>query len=574
MLFKKYILPLMITLLFGGVYFYAAIPAINLRSAEFWSFFFFLILVYVVCHLIGRFGARGIRARATQHDFTKKPASKKCARLVVLLAAVLVLGAAAIGLSSSAIFHADRYQQMITVTDREFDEDIAELSFSQIPVVDKATAQRMGSRKLGDVVELVSQFDVSELYTQINYQQTPVRISPLEYSSFIKWFVNRDAGIPYYVSIDMATQETELVELAEGMKYSPSEYFGRNLLRHARFHYPTKMFDEASFEIDDSGKPYWILSTYTYTIGVLGGKDIDGIIMIDAITGESDFYPVAEIPAWVDQVYSADMVTEQINNWGAYTNGYWNSIFAQTGVIAATEGYNYIALDDDVWLFTGLTSVVSDESNIGFILVNLRTKESRRYNINGAEEFSAMASAEGKVQEKGYKSTFPILLNIDGTPTYFVSLKDNAGLVKAYGFVSVSSYHNVAVGDTIASAREEYVKLIAADQNAMGSASNETVELTGTVERISTAVKDGNSYYYICLAGSHTVYVAPVSVGDFLPLLQAGDQVCLTVPSSDKQYVEVLNARLEALAPAVSSEPSEPALPEPAASETMAPTAE
>lgn len=535
-MFKKYILPLIVTIVLGGVYFYVSIPAINLRSGDFWSFIVFLAAVYLICHFIARLGFSGVREKvANRHGAAEITNKKLIKRIILGVAGAAILIVTVIGISSSTLFNASRYQQMVTVADREFEEDISEISFSQIPVVDKATAERLGSRKIGEVVELVSQFDVSDMYTQINYQQTPVRISPLQYNSFIKWFVNKDEGIPYYVYIDMATQETQLIELEEGMKYSPSEYFGRDLLRHTRFKYPTKMFDEVSFEIDDSGKPYWIISTYTYTIGILGGRDIDGVIMVDAVTGESEFYPVNEVPSWVDMVYNADIVMEQVNYWGAYVNGYWNSIFTQTGVVTATEGYNYIAFDDDVWLFSGLTSVVSDESNIGFILVNMRTKECRRFSINGAEEFSAMASAEGKVQEKGYKSTFPILLNIDNKPTYFVSLKDNAGLVKAYGFVSVSSYQNVAVGDTIEAALSRYTQMLGADSGASDQPA-ETAEYSGAVSMVATAVKDGNSYYYITLDNNDALFVAPISVSEYLPLLRSGDSVKLAASLSGSSY--------------------------------------
>lgn len=537
-MFKKYILPALITIALGAVYFYAAVPAVNLRSPDFWSFLGFLVIVYLVCHLVMRFGMAVLAKKTRERDFHLSSGrdGRRIFKITAVVLAVIAVGILAIAVSSAKLFNASEYQQMVSVADRAFEEDIAEVSFSQIPVVDKSTAQRLGSRKIGEVVELVSQFDVSDMYTQINYNGTPVRISPLQYNNFIKWFVNREEGIPYYVYIDMATQETQLVKLEEGMKYSPSEYFGRDLLRHARFQYPTKMFDEVSFEIDDSGRPYWIISTYTYTIGVLGGRDIEGIIMVDAISGEMQFYPVSEVPSWVDQVYPADLVLEQVDYWGRFTRGYWNSIFTQSGVIETTDGYNYIANDDDVWLFTGLTSVVSDESNIGFILVNMRTKECRRYTVNGAEEYSAMSSAEGKVQEKRYVATFPILLNIDNQPTYFISLKDNAGLVKAYAFVSVASYQNVAVGDTIEEARTQYVQMI----GAANPEEEKRVDLSGRIERIETAVRDGNSYYYIRLEGIDRVYVAPISAGETLPLLQAGDTVRLEVVAGDGTMAEVL----------------------------------
>jgi hypothetical protein len=296
-------------------------------------------------------------------------------------------------------------------------------------------------------------------------------------------------------------------------------------MRHVRFAYPTKMFEEISFEIDDAGNPYWVISYFHYTFGIFGGHDIKGIILVDAVTGDMTDYPVSQVPQWIDRVYPAALVIEQADNWGTLKNGYFNSIFAQKNVVTTTDGYNYIALNDDVWLFTGVTSVVADESNIGFLLVNMRTKETRFYAVNGAEEYSAMASAEGVVQDKGYYSTFPILVNVADRPSYFLSLKDNAGLVKAYAFVSVSNYQIVGVADTIEGALAEYRRLLG------GSITDPSgTEITGKISRIASAVKDGNSVYYLEIDG--TIYTAPITVSDRLPLLSPGDQITFTVNNS------------------------------------------
>ena len=454
------------------------------------------------------------------------------------------MSVAVIVISSSMLFNAEKYQKMLDVKDGDFTEVIAELPISKIPIVDKDSAERLGSRKIGEVVELVSQFNVSGYYTQINYDEKPYRVSPLEYADFIKWCTNKNQGIPYYVKIDMATQNTELVKLAEGMKYTPSEYFSRDLMRHVRFKYPTKMFHSTSFEIDDSGKPYWMISYYDYTIGFLGGKDIAGIICVDAITGETTDYKVNEVPTWVDRVYDADIILEQAASWGKFTEGYWNSVFGQKNVIATTDGYNYIALNDDVWLFTGITSVVSDESNIGFILVNMRTKESMRFSINGAEEYSAMSSAQGKIQEKGYAATFPILVNVADTPSYFISLKDNAGLVKAYSFVSVSNYQIVGVGDTIEQASEEYLKLLKSNginlnENADSLKGGITEEIT--IDRISSAVVNGNSIYYIKPKEVDKIYTASIDISDKLPLLMPGEKI--TITRKNEETTAIINIK-------------------------------
>ena len=556
---KSYLFPSLITLGFLAVYYYLVLPALNLRSGGFWVMIILAALAFLVSFgafaktdffkSIGAWLKAAAEAEAKKKNGGKSSdiiidknapvvpkMSKNVKITLIVIASVVVLALLVCFFTSSKIFRASAYQQMLEVDENaDFSKDIAEMSISQIPIVDRDTAERLGSRKIGEVVDLVSQFNVSGYYSQINYENKPFRVSPLEYADILKWLSNKDEGIPYYVSIDMATQETELVKLSEGMKYSPSEYFTRDLTRHIRFAYPTKMFENLSFEIDDNGHPYWVMSYYTYTIGIVGGKDIAGVILVDAVSGEMNDYATEDIPQWIDLAYSPELVVEQANNWGSLGNGFLNSLFVQKGVVVTTDGYNYIAVDDDVWLYTGITSVVSDESNIGFILINMRTKEAKTYMINGAEEYSAMESAEGQIQEKGYTATFPILLNVADRPTYFISLKDNAGLVKAYAFVSVADYQIVGVADKIADANAEYLRMLGIESGDNGT--GETADFTGTVADIATAVKDGNTLYYIIIKaenGESSIYTADIRISDMLPFLKAGDKVAFAADESGR----------------------------------------
>lgn len=528
----KHLISAAVTLVVGFGYFYVALPALNWRSKELWSMLFLLAVVYIVSYFWSSLFTKNVTKKKTNTKVFENgthanvniqidlPKNLKIALGAVAAVALILL---LVVFSSSAVFNAGKYQDMLTVNESDFAADIAELPLSQIPVVDKSTAERLASRKIGEVVELVSQFNLSVYNTQINFNEKPVRVLPLEYADMIKWFVNTSEGIPYYVKVDMATQATELVELDNGMRYSPSEYFARDLMRHVRFNFPTKMIDHVSFEIDDNGAPYWILPYYTYTIGVAGGKDIAGIILCNAVTGELQNIEVSAVPQWIDNVYSADMLVEQADNWGKYTNGFINSIIAQKNVVVTTDGYNYIAQDDDVWLYTGITSVVADESNIGFILVNKRTKEARTYPINGAEEYSAMDSAIGAVQEKNYTATFPILINVENVPTYFISLKDNAGLVKMYSFVSVSNYQTVGVSDTLAGAMEDYVRMLKAngiiDSSAVPTPDGDEYEITA--DSIAEVMVGGNTVYYI--KSGDRIFTADINLGPELPfILEAG----------------------------------------------------
>lgn len=503
---------LVITVIFFLIAEYCTLTPINLRSPEFIFFFAFIIILFV-----------GLRS-LFQLSFDK--ISKVGIIVAVIFIAYVFIGE----LISSPIFHASAYQKQLNVDkDADFYKDNEKVNYQSIPVVDKDSAERLGDRKMGEIVDYVSQFEVDDQYDQINYQNKPYRVTTISYSDLIKWFTNHGEGLPAYIRVDMVTQESEVVRLKEGMKYSYSDLFFRNINRHIRLHYPTKMFEEPTFEIDEDGNPYWIAPVYQYKVGLFGGKDIVGAILVNAIDGTSQYYDIQDVPTWIDRVYPSDLLINQLENWGKYGNGYFNTIFSQKGVLKPTDGYNYVALNDDVYLYTGLTSVSSDASNVGFALINMRTKEAKYYAISGAEEYSAMSSAEGKVQNLKYTSTFPILINAGGQPTYFMSLKDSAGLVKKYAFVSVENYQIVSVGDSVAEAEKAYYKLLSENGKVKVDIENKTVK--GKITAIQEAVVNGNSNYYFHIEGYNQVFIAPISLNDQLPLAKVGDMVTL-------EYVE------------------------------------
>jgi hypothetical protein len=444
-------------------------------------------------------------------------------------------------------FHAKAYYNLLPITESNFTEDVSQISMGSIPVVDKDSASRLGKRKLGEMSDLVSQFEIMEDYTQINYNNTPYRVTPLSYGDMVKWFYNQSDGIPAYLTVNMVTQASTLVRLDEGIKYSESEYFFRDINRHLRFHYPTKIFDQISFEIDEDGTPYWIAPTITYRIGLWSGQDIDGAVLVNAQTGECNYYSLEEIPSWVDQVFTSDLISQQLEYYGKYGSGFINSMFGQKGVLEPTDGYNYLAIDDDVYLYTGLTSVMSDASNVGFVLVNLRTKEAHYYNVPGAEEYSAMSSAEGKVQNLGYDATFPILLNIAERPTYFLSLKDDAGLVKMYAFVDVEQYQIVGTGSTVGEAMQNYSQALSSENlttdngdDTSEEETNTTLDAQGVISALSSAVVSGNTCYYFTLEGDDAIYQASIETSEQLPFLKAGDSVKFSyITSGNVREVQV-----------------------------------
>ncbi len=362
---------------------------------------------------------------------------------------------------------------------------------------------------MGSIPEYVSQFEVSNLYSQINYQGTPVRVSPLGYADLFKWFTNRDGGIPAYALVNMTTQDAEIVRLGDNpIYYSQSEPLARNIDRHVQLKYPFYMFGEKSFEIDEDGHPWWICPVKDFTIGLFGGETISRVVLCDATTGETQDLSVEECPEWVDRVFPAELLIQQYNWWGAYNNGWLNSFLGQEGVVRTTPGtdgtlgYNYIAKDDDVWVYTGVTSATADNSIIGFVLVNQRTQESHFYSVAGATEDSAMESAEGQVQNLRYTSTFPLLINVGNQPTYFMALKDGAGLVKKFAMIDIQRYQNVAVGDTVADTQKAYEALLATNgvvSESDGGTATDVKTVKGTIRSLNQAVIEGNTHFYVTL---------------------------------------------------------------------------
>ena len=519
----------LVTLLVGAVFFYVQMPAINLHAEEFYGFVLLLCVTYCICALFTS-GFQGTGAKG-YFTFVKKQCT-----VPFFVVAALIVTALVGALTSWVVLRAKDYQALLPIESGSFASEIEEVSYDRIPMLDRDSAEKLGDRKLGELADMVSQFEVAENYTQINYHGRPVRVTPLRYGDIIKWFNNRSEGLPAYLIIDMVTQNVEVVRLDEGMKYTTAEHFSRNLYRHLRFAYPTYMFEEPVFEIDEDGTPYWVCAKKEKTIGLFGGTDNHGAVLVNAITGESEYYE--EPPAWVDHVYSAELIIEQYDYYGMYHNGFWNSIFGQRDVTVTTDGYNYLAEGDDVYLYTGVTSVGGDESNIGFLLSNQRTKETTYYPAPGAIESSAQRSAEGIVQDLGYTATFPLLLNIGGQPTYFMSLKDSSQLVKMYAMVNVSQYQIVGQGTTVAACESDYIAKLQQQNISVSSdsaqAALEKTTLEGTIADIRTAVLNGNSWYYIRLDSSNTYYAMAASDDRNIVILNVGDKVTVQIDPNDE----------------------------------------
>lgn len=521
----RHIISVLVTLVLAAVGFYITLPPLNVHSESFWIFILFVILIYGVAYLL-----TGVKQAG---NVKKAFAGVKTLKAVIIAAlvpvAVLLIG----GIISSTFLNANKYAEIITVEEAVFEEDMPETGLvTNIALMDTDSATKIGDRTLGALSDVVSQYQVGENYSQINYNRTPQKVANLEYVDFFKWFNNRSNGIPGMVMVDPVNSSAEYIELEKPMKYVESAYFGEDLHRKLRFSYPTKIFGNYSFEIDDGGNPYYVVSCLSPKVGVFGAMDVSEVVVFDPCDGTHTLYALSEVPAWVDNVFTGTLASQKYDWYGTLKNGFWNSKIGNKDCKVTTDDFGYIVIEDDVWFFTGVTSVSSDESNIGFIISNARTGEYKFYPVIGAEEYSAMQAAEGEVQEKGYVASFPSLINASGEATYIMVLKDNAGLVKLYALVNVENYSIVATGTTQAEAKQKYIELLKSEGIISGEekptdvsdSTQDTKDAECTVTNIRMASINGNSVIYVS-GDDGNVYKKALAEDEALMLVEIGDKI-------------------------------------------------
>ncbi len=580
-LVSKILISFIITIVLAAGIYYMMLPAMNIHSTDAYVFVIILIAVFMAVFAL----LIGANKKIERREYVKKK-SKVPVIIVGVLLVIMAIGY----LAGCTLFRANSYSELVTVDESNFNEDFAQISYDEVPRLDEATSKVLADQQLGSLSEYKSQYVVSSTSTQINYKGRPVRVAYLEYADVFKWFNNTKDGLPAYMLIDVVSQNVQVVncveKFGEGIKYSPTELFNEKLVRHLRFQYPTAILDTPNFEINDDGRPYWITPVLDKTIGLFGGTDVKGAIITDALTGESEYYSIDTVRNnkklnWIDVVYSNNLLVQQYNYNGKLKNGFWNSIIFQNDVNVASSGNGYIAMEDDVWVYTGVTSSEADTSNFGFILCNQRTKEVRYYNKGGAMEISAMESAQDAVQNYGYNATFPILLDIEGQPSYFMSLYGDGYTVKGYALVNLDDKTIVGTGlldvaksdaKALNSAVENYIDAlkdkgkVSSNANAEaykvdeGSSSSSDKQnntepdtskpdtttaadskagtITGEITDIKTTVNNGNTVYYLQIDGKKYYYIAAGDCMEVL-LMQKGDKITITYDKdSNSQFVK------------------------------------
>ncbi len=526
--------------------YYFTLPAINLQSTGFYTFLIFLIILFSLPLVLGILTERDsdtvYRKRSPRVLINAKLPFKynRKALKITLIAiavpiAVLIIGS----IISSTLFNAKSYANVIDVENAVFEEDMPETDeVTNIALMDSESAAIIGARALGSLSHVVSQFEISDVYTQINYQRTPQKVANLEYAGFFKWLNNKKSGIPGYVMVDPVNNTSKYVELEKTMKYVESGFFGDDLMRKLRFEYPTKILGEPKFELDDEGNPVYLVPCYRPKVMLFGAEDVTEVIIFDPCTGSSEIYSTANTPSWVDIVYDGYLASEKYNWKGAYSGGFFNSIIGNEGCTVTTDDFGYLVIEDDIWYFTGVTSFNSDMSNIGFVLSNARTGEYKFYSVIGAEEHSAMKAAEGEVQEKGYKASFPALINVAGEATYIMVLKDSGGLVKLYALVNVEKYSVVATATTQDEVMKSYKKLLVENELISSDDLPDTdteKEANITVSDIKLINMSGETVVYIeaLLKGERVFFKKSVSADETLLFIQKGDELAVKYNSTD-----------------------------------------
>lgn len=456
---------------------------------------------------------------------------------------ILWIGGAFFG---SSVFNATVKQQQIGEVEKvEYSEMIKQIDTSQIPIVDEALAKKQADKKIGEDIALGSRVylgnaAIQEVNGEIMY------VVPLEHSGYFKW--NKNRTIPGYITVSASNPNkvnfiTELDGEKINIRYQKSAYFSYDLTRHIRNQgFKNVGLTEYTFEINDSGRPYWVVTTYENKT-IFGTEEATGVVVVDAQTGETSWYSVEDTPDWVDIIQPQSFIENQIDNWGKLIHGFRNTIFGNTEMTKKTDLILTVYVEGDCYYFTGMTSVGTDESSVGFIMVNTRNKYAKIAYLNGATESAAMKSAEGLVSDFGYTSTEPLPLNINGIPTYVMGLKDQEGLLKAYAMVNIENYSIAAKGASLSEANRAYIQAVARNSTTHVVASDEAYGYTykGKVQRISNVVEDGSTYYYLVVEGEEEkIFTASYMVSEELAVTRDGDTVKITYVDDKNGTVDIV----------------------------------
>ncbi len=520
---------------FGFFLFYNNLPVINYGFTGF-AFILLLLLVIGILFSVG--------LTISQQTKQVKIVSKPNKILFVLTGVLLVYCIALPFVTSLKMFRSDSYQKLIgeVKNGQKITNHIAPISIDKIRVVDEELAHLLGEKILGSQPALGSQVELGDFCIQ-KVNNNLYWVAPLLHSGFLKWFNNQEGTAGYVMVSATNERDVKLVQSVGGenikIKYQQGAYFQSDIHRHVYFNgNATVGLADFSFEIDDAGNPFWIVTKYAKKIG-FSGKDAVGVVVVDAQSGAINEYSIAKTPKWVDRIQPLDFIENQLNDWGEYVHGYWN--FSNQDKLQITEGMTLVyGKDNKSYWYTGLTSVGKEESAVGFVLVDTRSKETTFYKQSGATEYAAQSSAQGKVQEKGYKASLPIPYNINNIPTYVMTLKDNGGLVKMFAMVAISDYTIVGVGNTMRETLTSFKNVYnMADNKINPNSLSNKKSLKSVVTRIQNDVKNGNSFYYFKVKDYPNIFVGSSQISNQLPVTIVGDSVNISFDVDLEEVIDI-----------------------------------
>ena len=519
-----------LSLLIVAIYAFVKLPVLRL---DFTSGFSTLIIFFVLAGIFDMMFDRG--------ESTSKYAKNNFLIAAILLVVIIIIPF----FVTSPIFRANSYRNLLgNVQESVFTEDVSPVSVDEIRIVDEEMAMKLGEKKIGEIPAIGSVSKVGE-YTIQSVKGELYWVAPLVHRDIVKWITNLDGTNGYIMVSATNPQDVRLVQNLDGKQlkivYQEEAYFLQDLHRHIYLNGVVNYgMTDFNFEIDDNGRPYWVVTLYDHQVGY-SGANATGTAVVDAQTGEVKVYSIKDTPKWVDRIQPEGFIVSQIKDWGLYVKGFLNSVITEEGVLLPSEGTSLVYGNDgrSYW-YTGITSSGADESTVGFMLVDSRTKEAKLYMQTGATETAAMKTAEGKVQEKEYQATFPVMYNILGKPTYVLGLKDKAGLVKNVAFVSVEDYSMIGIGESKEEAFRNYKEILESDGNKIDlEKSEDFIKVEGTVSRINQDIKGGNATYYITVEGNNLIFTGNSKISNELPLTMVGDKVNIMYIKSKDNVVSM-----------------------------------
>lgn len=528
---KKFIQIYGIAFLFVAIYSIIKLPVIRL---DFTSLFTVLSMFFIIAGILDMMLDKG--------DRTSKLAKNNFYIAILLIVYITVVPF----IRSSPILHSRAYKNLLgEVKVSNFAKDVSPVSVNDIRLVDEDMAMKLGDKKLGEIPSIGSISKLGKFHIQ-SVNGELYWVSPLVHRDLIKWFNNME-GTKGYVMVSASNpQDVRLVQEVNGKKinivYQPDAYLHQDLKRHMYLKgYVNIGMTDFNLEIDDNGNPFWVVTLYDHAVGYSGSNAI-GVATVNPQNGDIKSYDIDNAPKWIDRIQPEEFVVNQINDWGTYVKGFLNSVISEEGVLVSTEGTSLVyGKDGKSYWYTGITSAGSDDSTIGFMLVNTRTKEAKLYKQPGATETAAMVSASGKVQEKNYEATFPVMYNILDKPTYVISLKDKAGLVKMIAFVSVEDYTIVGIGETKEDAFRNYREQLKSKGNKLTIEDLTSQEVkTGVITRINSDVSEGNTYYYFTIdSNKDVIFIVSSKISNEIPITKEGDKVKVIYEKGQKGSIDI-----------------------------------